>query len=150
MRKLLGRAAEDFREPPDPFLMRYVHEVAVAKDIRQAVRASVRLRHFLSRPTVAPPSYKRERKENRDGSCCKNCGQSSLSHILVSLDSQVLRDCQVLRQPWVLTSKVKVTRCLSMAKVLRLIEVSLQRTISADVQGDAMGSTAQQFGVTQF
>ena len=80
MRKLLGRAAEDFREPPDSFLMRYVHKVAVAKDIRQAVWAGVRLRHFLGRPTVAPPSYKRERKENRDGSYCKNCSQSSLSH----------------------------------------------------------------------
>ena len=43
MRKLLGGAAEDFCEPPDSFLMRYVHEVAVAKDIRQAVWAGVRL-----------------------------------------------------------------------------------------------------------
>src|SRR5271169_4763038 len=81
MRKLLGRAAEDFREPPDPFLMRYVHEVAVAKDIRQAVWAGVRLRHFPSRPTVAPPRYKRQYKKNRDGSCCKTCCQSSSSHI---------------------------------------------------------------------
>ena len=80
MRKLLSRAAEDFREPPDPFLMRYVHEVAVAADIRQAVWAGVRLRHFLSRPTVAPPSYKRECKENRDGNCYKNCYQNSSSH----------------------------------------------------------------------
>src|SRR5258707_10160446 len=80
MRKLLGRAAEGLREPPDPLLMRCVHEVAVAKDIRQAVWAGVRLRHFLSRPTVAPPSYKRECKENHDGSCCKNCCQSSSSH----------------------------------------------------------------------
>src|ERR1700675_3739331 len=104
MRKLLGRAAEDFCEPPDPILMRYVHEVAVAKYIRQAVWAGVRLRHFLSRPTVAPPSYKRECKENRDGSCCKNCCQSSSSH-LVSLDSQVLRDCQVLRDAWVFDLK---------------------------------------------
>src|SRR6478752_10208197 len=80
MRKLLGRAAEDFREPPDPVLMRYVHEVAVAKYIRQAVLAGVRLRHFLSRPTIAPPSYKRQCKENRDGSCCKTCCQSTSSH----------------------------------------------------------------------
>src|SRR6476646_1415674 len=85
MRKLLGRAAEDFREPPDPVLMRYVHEVAVAKYIRQAVWAGVRLRHFLSGPTVAPPSHKRQCKENRDGSCCNGCCQSSSSH-LVSLD----------------------------------------------------------------
>src|SRR3954470_20985024 len=80
MRKLLRRAAEDFGEPPDPVLMRYVHEVAVANSIRQAVRAGVRLWHFLSRPTVAPPSYKRQCKENRDGSCCKTCCQSSSSH----------------------------------------------------------------------
>jgi len=81
MRKLLRRAAEDFREPADPFLMRDVHEVAVAKDLRQAVWAGVRLRHVLSRPKVAPPSRKRQCKENRDGSCCKNyyC-QISSSH----------------------------------------------------------------------
>src|SRR6267154_768367 len=87
MRKLLGRAAEDFREPPDPFLMRYVHEVAVANYIRQAVWAGVRLRHFLSRPTVAPPSDKRQCKENRDGSCCKTCCQSSSSHTRSRLSS---------------------------------------------------------------
>jgi len=94
MRKLLGRAAEDVREPPDPFLMRHVHQVAFAKDIRQAVWAGVLLRHFLSRPTVAPPSYKRQCKENRDGSCCKTCCQA-LPHILVSLDPQVLRSAWV-------------------------------------------------------
>src|SRR4249919_4118263 len=87
MRKLLGRAAEDFREPPDSFLMRYVYQVAVAKDIRQAVWAGVRLRHFLSRPTVAAPSYKRQCKENRDGSCCKTCCQSTSSHTLKFLET---------------------------------------------------------------
>ena len=81
MRELLRRAAEDFREPPDPFLMRDVHQVAVAKDIRQAVWAGVRLRYFLSRPAVAPPSYKRQGEENRDGSCCQDYCQSSPSHI---------------------------------------------------------------------
>ena len=35
------------------------------------------------------------------------------------------RDCQVLRDAWVFDLKVIVARCLSMAKVLRLIEVSL-------------------------
>ena len=48
-----------------------------------------------------------------------------------------------------LTSNAKVSRCLSMAKVLRLIEVSLQRSSSADVQSNAMGPPAQQFGVAQ-
>src|SRR5512132_2236233 len=49
----------------------------------------------------------------------------TLPHMLVSLDPQVLRDSQVLRDTWVLTSNVKVAGWLSMAKVLRLIEVSL-------------------------
>ena len=37
-----------------------------------------------------------------------------------------------------------------MAKAVFLIEVSLQRSSSADVQGNAMGSAAKQFGVPQF
>src|SRR5512132_536906 len=49
----------------------------------------------------------------------------TLPHMLVSLDPQVLRDSQVLRDTWVLTSNVTVAGWLSMAKVLRLIEVSL-------------------------
>src|SRR5258707_9252719 len=109
MWKLLGRAAEDFREPPDPFLMRYVHEVAVAKDVRQAVRAGVRLRHFLSRPTVAPPSYDRQCNENRDGSCCKTCCQSSSSHTRKSRLSSSQRLPSSQRRLGSLTSKVIVT-----------------------------------------
>jgi hypothetical protein len=79
MRKFLGRAAEDFREPPDPFLMRHVHEGAVAEDIRQGVLAGIRrpVRHLLRRPKVPPPSHKRQRKENRDGNCYQSCCQNS-------------------------------------------------------------------------
>jgi hypothetical protein len=82
MRKLFGGAAEDLCEPPDSFLMRYVHEGTVAEDIRQGVLAGVRLpvRRLLRRPKVPPPSHKRQRKENRDGSCYKNCCQNSSSH----------------------------------------------------------------------
>src|SRR5258708_1424747 len=122
MRKLLGRAAEDFREPPDPFLMRDVHEVAFAKDIRQAVWAGVRLRHFLSRPTVAPPGYKRQCKENRDGNCYKNCCQDSSSY---AGKSKPPGTSQILGDTWVLTSHFKIARWLSVTKVLRSIEVSL-------------------------
>ena len=82
MRKLFGGAAKDLCEPPDSFLMRYFHEGAVAEDIRQGVLAGIRLpvRHLLRRPKVPPPSHKRQRKENRDGSCYKNCCQNSSSH----------------------------------------------------------------------
>ena len=39
---------------------------------------------------------------------------------------------------------------VSMPKAMRLIEVSLERSSSADVQGNAMGPTPQHFGVPQF
>jgi hypothetical protein len=52
MRELVGGAAENLGEPLDSFLMRHVYEGAVAKDIRQAVRAVVRLRDLLRRPKV--------------------------------------------------------------------------------------------------
>ena len=125
MRKPFGGPAEDLCEPPDSFLMRYVHEGAVAEDIRQGVLAGIRppVRHLLRHPKVPPPSQKRQRKENRDGNCYKNCCQNSSSH--ARLDSQVLRDSQILRDAWVSTSNVKVARWLSMTKVLRLIEVTL-------------------------
>jgi hypothetical protein len=151
MRKLFGGAAEDLREPADSLLVRDVHEGAVAEDIRQSILARIRLpvRHLLRRPEVPPPSHKRQRKENGDdGSCYKNCCQNSSSHARKS-DSQIFRAPKLSATPENLTSNVKVSRCLSMAKVLRLIEVSLQRSSSADVQGNAMGPTAQQFGVAQ-
>lgn len=82
MRKPFGGPAEDLCEPPDSFLMRYVHEGAVAEDIRQGVLAGIRppMRHFLRRPKVPSPSHERQRKENRDGNCYKNCDQNSSSH----------------------------------------------------------------------
>jgi hypothetical protein len=71
MRKLFGRTAEDLCEPPDSFLMRYVHEGAVTEDIRQVVWAGIgpSVRHPFRRPKVPPPHRKRQRKESRDGSC---------------------------------------------------------------------------------
>jgi len=73
MRKPLDGAAEDLCEPSDSFLMRHIHEVVAAKDIRQAVLAVVRLvaRH-LRRPNVPPPSPNREQKEKREDACCNN------------------------------------------------------------------------------
>jgi hypothetical protein len=109
MREVLGGAAENLIEPPDSSLMRDVHEVAVAKDIRQAAWGGVHLRRLLRRPKVAPPRHKRQHKENRKGGCYKNCCQD-----------------------------------------LSLIEVSLQHSGPADVQGHAMGPTAHHFGVPNF
>jgi hypothetical protein len=80
IRELLGGAAENLWEPPDPFLVRDVHEVAVAKDIRQAVWAGVRLRQLLRRPKVPLPSHKRQCKENREGGCYKNGCQNFLTN----------------------------------------------------------------------
>ena len=78
MRKLFGGAAEDLREPPDPFLMRRVHQGAVAEDIGQAVWAGIlSARHLLRRPKIPPPGHERQRKETRDGNCYKNHCQSS-------------------------------------------------------------------------
>ena len=77
MRKSRGGATEDFCKPPDSFLMRYVCEVAIAKDIRQAVWGGIRLREWLllRRPNVSPPGHKGQGDKNRDGSCYKNCYQ---------------------------------------------------------------------------
>jgi hypothetical protein len=72
MRELVGGAAENLGEPLDSFLMRHVYEGAVAKDIRQAVRAVVRLRDLLRRPKVPFPRYICQRKEYRKSRCQKN------------------------------------------------------------------------------
>ena len=44
-------------------------------------------------------------------------------------------------------SNIKSVRWLSMRKALRLVKVSLERSSSADVQGDAMEPPAQHFGM---
>jgi hypothetical protein len=77
MRKSLSGTTEDFCEPPDSLLMRYVEEVAVAKCIGQAVWTGIRLCQWLlfRRPKVPPPGRKGQGDENRDGSCDKNCCQ---------------------------------------------------------------------------
>jgi hypothetical protein len=49
-----------------------------------------------------------------------------------------------------LTFKRQFVRWLSIGKAACLIEVSLQRSSPADVQGNAMGPAAHQFGVPQF
>src|SRR6516225_8953277 len=77
MRELLSRAAEDLCEPLDSLLMRHIREGAVAEEIRQAVGACVHPRHLLRRPKVPPPRHIRQRKENREDNCHKNCYQSS-------------------------------------------------------------------------
>jgi hypothetical protein len=72
MWKLLGRAAEDLCEPADSLLMRHVQELAVIKDVGQAVQASVRLRYLFRRPKVPSPSRIRQHKEKRDGGRYEN------------------------------------------------------------------------------
>jgi hypothetical protein len=107
MRKLLGGATEDLREPPNSFLMRYSRDVVAVKDVRQAVFAGVCLVvDHLGRPNVPPPSRDREQKEKCEDGCYNNRCQD-LSSRRVNLDAQVLRyDC-------VLTSNVKVVRSRS-------------------------------------
>ena len=80
-RELLSGAAEDLCEPLDSFLMRYVHQVAVAKDIRQAVLAGVRLpvRRLLRRPKVPPPRHIRQHKEDHEDGCYDDRCQVSSS-----------------------------------------------------------------------
>ena len=119
MRKLFGGAAEDLCEPPDSFLMWYVHEGAVAEDIRQSVLAGVRPPgHLLRRPKVPSPSHERQRKENRDGNCYKNCYQNFSSQARKSRLPNSQRRLG-------LDFKRQVARWLCMTKVLRLVEVSL-------------------------
>ena len=143
MRKLLGGAAEDFCEPLDSFLMRYVHEVTVAKHIRQAVWAGVRRRerYLLRRPKVPPPRHKRQATKTANGSCYKNCCQNFSSH------AREFRPC--LRYSVRSRLQASMNRGSS-RNPLRSIEVSLQRSSSADIQGNAMGPTTQHFGVPQF
>jgi hypothetical protein len=78
--KFLGGPAEDFSEPSHPLLMRYVHQVMVTEDIRQAVSAGVRLRRPLSRLNVPPPQRERQHEHSREDGCCENCRQALSSH----------------------------------------------------------------------
>jgi len=134
MRKLFSGAAEDLCEPPDSFLMRYVHAGPVAKDIGQCVLAGIGLpvRHLFRRPKVPPQSRKRQRKENRDGSCYKNCCQNSSSHARKSRLSSPQRLPPSQRR---LSLNFKRQKCplIEHGESTRLIEVSLQRSSSADV-----------------
>src|SRR6516165_5035163 len=73
MRKLLGGATEDLREPPNSFLMRYARDVVAVKDVRQAVFAGVCLVvDHLRRPDVPPPSHNREQREKWEDGCYNN------------------------------------------------------------------------------
>jgi len=70
MRKLLGGATEDLREPPNSFLMRYARDVVAVKDVRQAVFAGVCLVvDHLRRPNVPPPRHHREQKDECEDGC---------------------------------------------------------------------------------
>jgi hypothetical protein len=71
-----GGATVNVCEPLDPFLMRSVQEVAVGKDICQAIWASVRLFRWLRRPKVTPPRNKGQNEENHERGGYKNCRQN--------------------------------------------------------------------------
>src|ERR1700758_1488095 len=73
MRKFLGGATEDLREPPNSFLVRNARDVVAVKDVRQAVPAGVCLVvNHLRRPNVPPPSHNREQKEKCADGCYNN------------------------------------------------------------------------------
>src|SRR3954451_19206791 len=81
MRIFLGGPAENLREPPHPSLMRHVNKRAVAEDIGQAAGTIIRLRDFLRRPNVSPPSQKRQRKEASDDDCKNGCQNPPLTFL---------------------------------------------------------------------
>jgi hypothetical protein len=64
--------------------MRYVRQVVLAEDIRQAVWGGVHLvaRFPLGRPEISSPGDKRQPKENRDGSCENDCCQHFSSRLM--------------------------------------------------------------------
>ena len=79
IREALGGAAEDLREPPGPGLVRRVHEVAIAEDLGQAVRAGVlRPARCPGRPEVLPPRDEGQSEEDREDGC-RDDGQHALS-----------------------------------------------------------------------
>src|SRR6516164_10073865 len=84
MRKFFSRTAEDFREPPGSFLMRYLQELLSVKDVGQTVWAGVRLpvRRLLRHPQVPTPSRKRQQKKS-DKAGCKNQRQNFSSHAVI-------------------------------------------------------------------
>jgi len=70
MRKLLGGATKDLREPANSFLVRYARDVVAVKDVRQAVPAGVCVVvDQLRRANVPPPSHNREQKEKYEDGC---------------------------------------------------------------------------------
>src|SRR6516165_9889764 len=84
MRKFLSCAAEDFREPENSFLMRYLQELLSVKDVGQTVWAGVRrpMRCLVRHPQVPTPSRKRQQKES-DKAGCKNQCQNFSSHAVI-------------------------------------------------------------------
>src|SRR6516164_1782012 len=140
MRKLLGGATEDLREPPNSFLMRYARDVVAVKDVRQAVFAGVCLVvDHLRRPNVPPPSHNREQKEKCKDGCYNNRCQD--------LSSRARKSRCPSSQTRLRLDFKRESRSLAIIPTApRLIEM---RSGSADVQRNAMGPTDQHFGVPQ-
>src|SRR4051794_21157 len=141
MRIFLGGPAENLREPPRPSLMRHVNKRAVAEDIGQAAGTMIRLRDFLRRPDVLPPSQKRQRKEAGDDDC-KNGRQNPPSHFNMPgpLHSQRRSKLDLEVNGAVLEQD---------AETASSVEITLERSRSADVQCHAMSPAAKKFGVPQ-
>jgi len=67
----------------------------------------------------------------------------ALPHILVTLESQLPRSYEVPIDHWLLDRDDHGYSLPQTGEGNTLVKVSLQRAFSADVQGNAMGSTAQ-------
>ena len=100
MRKLLGGATEDLREPANSFLMRYARDVVAVKVVRQAVFAGVCLVvDRLCRPNVPSPSHNREQKEKGEDDCYNNRCQDLSSRARKSRCSNYQTQIVIARIP---------------------------------------------------
>jgi hypothetical protein len=121
--------------------MRHVNKRAVAEDIGQAAGTIIRLRDFLRRPNVSPPSQKLQRKEASDDDCKNGC-QNPPSHFYTPgpLHSQRRSKLDLEVNGAVLEQD---------AETANSVEITLERSRSADVQCHAMSPAAKKFGVPQ-
>ncbi len=142
IRKPLGGAAEDLREPPDTLLMRHVHEV-------RSPKTSVRLYGQVSsgsrgpscrRPEVPPPRHERQHEEGRERGQDKDCRQGFASNAYGVSIPAWRRSSDPGRR-----ARLPVEQDES-----RMLNRSIAAAFrSADVQGHAMESAAQHLGVPQ-
>src|ERR1700757_2968198 len=142
MRKFLGGATEDLREPPNSFLVRNARDVVAVKDVRQAVPAGVCLVvNHLRRPDVPPPSHNREQKEKCADGCYNNRCQDLSSRARKSR-------CPISQTRLSLDFKRESCSLEIIQNAPRLIEISLAFRFGG-YPTQCNGPTAQHFGVPQ-